>query len=123
MNIMNAWNVETLKEYVDIRFDSQEKLISAQVEAQDKAIIKAEIATDKRLDGLNELRRIVNDTQALLMPREEAYARLQALADKIEVLTSRINLSEGNKSGMRDGWGYLVGAIGIATAVISWLVQ
>lgn len=120
---MTSWNVETLKEYVDIRFDSQAKLIAAQVEAQDKAIIKAEVATDKRLDGLNELRRIVNDTQALLMPREEAYARLQALADKIEVLTSRINMSEGNKSGMKDSWGYLVGVVGIAAAIISWIVQ
>lgn len=120
---MTSWNVETLKEYVDIRFDGQDRAFNSQIAAQDKAITKAEIATDKRLEGLNELRRIVNDTQALLMPREEAYARLQALADKIEVLTSRVNISEGNKSGMKDSWGYLAGAVGIAAAIISWIVR
>jgi hypothetical protein len=36
----------------------------------------------------------------------------------VDALVIRINIAEGRDTGLKDGWGYLVGGIGVALAIV-----
>jgi hypothetical protein len=112
------------------RFDAQtraleaallaaEKAVGTALTAAEKAVNKAEIAAEKRFESVNEFRGQLNDYQAMLLPRTEYAAAHQALVEKIIDLSSRVDRAEGTTSGGHQVWGYLVGAAGIALAVIA----
>jgi hypothetical protein len=58
--------------------------------ASEKAIEKAEIATEKRLEGLNELRREVGDRWDGAMPREVAESRLDQMTAQIANINEKL---------------------------------
>jgi hypothetical protein len=109
----------SLREYVDIRFDAQEKAVNAALAASDRAVNKAEMASEKRFDAVNEFRAALNDSSRLLMPRSESEQSYKVLANKIETLESRQNARDERGRGMSDIWGYIVGAIGVAALIVS----
>jgi hypothetical protein len=65
---------------------SAEKAVAAALAAADRAGIKAENSSEKRLEGLNELRNIVTDQQAAFMQRLEAMAFFKSNDDKLASL-------------------------------------
>src|SRR5688500_14328802 len=78
---MNDWNVETLKQYVDRRFDDADKAVQAALVSQEKAINKAETAAERRFDLLNELREGVATKD-----------QLDSLEKVVDGLKDRINI-------------------------------
>jgi hypothetical protein len=96
------------------RFEAQEKSTVYALAAADKAATKAETAIEKRFDSVNELRAMAQDILRTTMPRTEAEIRLKALEDAQK---SR----SGQDVGLKMGWGWAVGAIGVAIAVLSLL--
>jgi len=136
-----GWTFETFKIYVDERFAAQDKAVNvglsaqrtavdAALTAQKEAVIKAETATEKRFESVNEFRAQSAMQQATYVTIAEHQAELRALNLRFEELNKnllarldrieeRINKAEGVKSGLRDGWGYLVAIAGIALAVLS----
>lgn len=106
--------------------------------ASDRAITKAELANEKRFDGVNEFREQLRAQATTFIARSEALllsdrnterinemARLLATyasradveaqstrnSDRIAELTDRINRNEGRGAGLHTGWGYLLGAV------------
>jgi Flp pilus assembly protein TadB len=67
---------------------SQEKAVAAALNAADRAVITAQAANEKRVDATNEFRGTLADAQATLMPRTEAEARIQSVADKLSELAT-----------------------------------
>lgn len=85
-----------------------EKAVQAALAAADRAVSKAELAADKRFEALNELRQMLTDMVGNLVPRGEATQRFDAIGEKIEAaskrideLTGRINTAAGEVSGGR----------------------
>jgi hypothetical protein len=126
----SEWTVETLKEhFTDLlaatdkrneqRFQAQEQQTSSTMLAAKEAVIKAEAASEKRFDNTNEWRQAMSDRDNRLMPREEANSKFRAMEDKLTDAIKRLDLNDGNKKGLRDGWGYVVGATGLAAAIIT----
>src|SRR5580698_10785569 len=74
------------------RFDSQERAILAALAAVKEANEKSEQASDKRFDSTNEWRRTVSDLIAAMSAKGQ---------------------------GFKEGWGYLVGVIGIIIAIFA----
>jgi chromosome segregation ATPase len=70
----------------DDRFEAQEKAVASALAAAKEAVNKAESATERRLEGLNELRKVVQDISSLQMPRAEAEQRIQQLVEKVDEL-------------------------------------
>jgi hypothetical protein len=76
---------------------SNDRLASLQREAQlvatssETAINKANAATEKRLESLNELRAMVTDAQAAFLPREVADAQFTELRRAISELSGKIS--------------------------------
>src|SRR5579859_2930678 len=94
----------SLREYVDIRFDAQEKAVNAALAAADRAVNKAEIASEKRFDAVNEFRAALADSARLLMPRAESEQSTKILAGKIDTLETRVNAREDRGAGESQGW-------------------
>lgn len=52
----------TMKEYVDMQSEWQRKLIEVEIENINDNVNKAMVANDKRLDGMNEFRQTLQDS-------------------------------------------------------------
>lgn len=76
------------------RFAAMEKFMTGVLAASDKAIIKAETATEKRFESVNEFRAALQDQTSTLVPRSEYNVHHKALLDTITVLADRLNILE-----------------------------
>lgn len=105
----------------------------AALEAADKAILKAELATEKRFESVNEFRAQLNDQARAFMPRIESIQRHDANGEKLGVLdqrvtdaiaqiNSRLDLSAGRTTGLDKGWAMMAGAIALAATVIGVVI-
>lgn len=124
------WTVETLREHLtallesergknEVRFQSMERSTSTALAAAQRAVEKAEVAVEKRLEGMNEFRGSLADQARLLMPRAEADNRFSGINEQLKDISSRIDRQEGRGSGLNAGWGYLVGAVGLLAGLIA----
>jgi hypothetical protein len=121
-----------LREYVDVRFEAQEKAVAAALAAQekavaaalaaaDRAVAKAEVAAEKRFEGVNEFRATLSDQARTLMPRSESEQAIKTLTEKLDILTARVNARDERGVGMGQGWALLIAAAGFISAVIAIL--
>ena len=111
-----AWEIDTLKEYVDSRVEAQDKSQAAAVLAIKEAVDKANTASEKRFEGVNEFRNTLSDQQKTLLTRDEYLLQHTSLERRMQDLTDRINVMSGKSQGFNGGWAILTGAIGMAAA-------
>jgi hypothetical protein len=103
-------------------FESQQLAMAAALAAADRAVAKAEVATEKRFDSVNEFREQLKDQANTLMTRSESDARMSSMTEKIDRLTNRADMRDGKGDGLTSGWGFLVGGIGILCVIISTFI-
>jgi hypothetical protein len=100
--------LDDLKELMKIQFDSSERLMeerdtryldrfqamdektSLALTSSKEAVTKAEVATEKRFDSVNEFRNTLRDQATLLMPRSETETKFLGIEEKIEDLKKEI---------------------------------
>jgi hypothetical protein len=120
----------TLHELLESQIKALDRTLSAEIasarsEAQadsrnaKEAIIKAEGAVERRLEGLNELREMVGDYQRTLMPRKEAEQRLDQIGGKVEDLEGVVERRLARSSGVATGLGWVVAAVTMVLAVVT----
>lgn len=68
------------------RFVAMDEKTSLALAGSEKAVSKAEAATEKRFDAVNEFRSALGDQASLQMPRKEADAKFVAFEDKINTM-------------------------------------
>lgn len=103
----------------DVMVTSQAEKVALALTAADKAVNKAEIATEKRFENMNEFRGQLADQASTLVSRTEFAAKADALGEKLTDITDRINRTEGKGTGLSAGWGFLVGGAGLIFTIIS----
>lgn len=119
---VSGWTVDTLKEYLEsLRADDQ-KAVQAALLAAKEAVLKAEIATEKRFESVNEFRAQLADQSNTLMPRAEYTVQHKALEDRVTDLTDRINKTDGAKQGSEITMGKIYAAIGAVGAILAIIV-
>lgn len=144
---MSGWTTDTLHSHLlriltetDLRYqqryESQQKAItdallaqkeavSAALAAADRALVKAEMASEKRFEGVNEFRATLSDQASHLMPRGETITLVKGLTDKVADLTDRVNRAEGKGSGIATTWAVVVAvggmAVGIIGVILAWV--
>jgi type VI protein secretion system component VasK len=109
--MMNEWTVQTLKEMTEQRFTDSDKAIQAALSAAKEAVVKAELAADKRFELLNELRSGV-----------ATHEQLEALEKVVDDLKDRINTSQGKGQGFSQSWGIFVAIVTIAVALLGVMI-
>lgn len=111
-----------IKEYVDRRFEDQDKAVQAALASAEKAVVTARNANDKRFEAANEVKATFSEDLARKLDRTEYTSNHKSLEDKIDALTDRMNRNEGHSGGLNAGWGYLVGAIGLLGSVVGIII-
>lgn len=128
------------------RFEAQEKAMQAALTAAKEAVDKAERAIGERLVLLNEFRGQSKDEQSKFVTRMESEAaigrnseRIQELVvlvhdcatraeltvsgqrfmDRLQVLETRANLTEGKSTGINAAYVYLIAFIGVIGSIVT----
>lgn len=92
--------VGNLERLHDTKFDELEKRLNQRFTDTQTAITKAEVANEKRFDGIAESHSQLRDQQASLIPRTEAEKSIDSNAEKVGALATRIDRSEGRANGL-----------------------
>jgi len=112
-------HIETLLAEKDLRyqqrFDANGAAISAALLAAEKAVTKAEAATERRFEAVNEFRGTLSDQAKAFVQRVELDPISQRLAD----LASRVDRMEGKSTGSAASWSVIVAAIGAAGVIVA----
>lgn len=130
---------------LEAAFASAEKAVTAALSAAETAVQKAEMAADKRFESVNEFRGQLADQAARFMTRDEALSRHDRTQEQIKDMSERhsselavlrdihgkdvtginkrLDLKQGSSSGMERFWGYIVGAIGLAGAIVALILS
>ena len=117
-------------------FAAAKEAVQAAMAAADRAISKAELAADKRFEALNELRKMLNDMMATLMPRVEAEQRFTMITEKINTNAKRIETISGqaltvageasgdrrSHDDARGQWALWISVAAVVLALIGFLV-
>ncbi len=72
------------------RFRAMDEKTSLALTSSEKAVTKAEAATEKRFEGVNEFRAALADQAGLMFPRKEAEARFLEMEKKEESLSMEL---------------------------------
>lgn len=98
--------LEAAEKKTQQKFEDADKGVNAALAAAEKAVGKAEQNAEKWRDNANEWRGAMSD-------REKNFAPLSRLV----LLEGRFEKAEGTGAGLKQGWGYLIGAVGLALAI------
>jgi hypothetical protein len=102
---------------------SAEKAVQTALLAAKEAVVKAEIATEKRLEGLNELRQGVATKDAL----DAMDRRLNELKETVALQSTTIATitaaQSGRSGGLKDYIGWIVAAVSIISALWAILIR
>jgi len=99
------------------RFEAQSQAIKDALQAAKEAVVKAETATEKRFESVNEFRKTLSDQSGTFITRAEFDQIKDATNEKLGVITKRADLLEGRSGGIAQSWAILVGAITIAGVI------
>jgi len=102
--------INKLDEKVGLLIASQKEGVKTAMDAAEKAVAKAEIAADKRFEGLNELRGMASDWRTEFARQTTVDLQVKGIIDKIDSL-------------QRAMWTYLIGGVMAGAAVATLVVQ
>ena len=111
----DGWTLNTLYIHVMEISKSAKEGVSAAMASAEKAILKAETATEKRFDSVNEFRQAMRDQQETFANKSETNMRLEDLAKRLDRVTTGMELSAGKSAGISTV--ILVGAWVATTAI------
>ncbi len=94
------------------RFDAQAQAIKDALLAAEKAVSKAETATEKRFDSVNEFRKALTDQTSTFVSRIE-----------FDSLKERLDRAEGRAGGYSSLWGYIAAAGGLIIAALTIILK
>ena len=131
---MPDWTFDTLKEHFETLLKERDLRVSQQFDALDKAVNKAEIATEKRFESVNEFRGQLNDQSRSLMPRPETEALIksmnerneaehQSMNDKVQALSTTIEKTNNQKAGGGLMLAYVVSGISLLIAIVTLIMK
>jgi hypothetical protein len=129
---VSGWTTDTLKDHLDnrinaidrflnIRIDSQADKVELALAASERAITKADIATEKRFDGVNEFRQSLSDQAALFVTREVVEALVatkDAELKQLEKELSAFRAAQSRMVGIAVGLSSAVALIGVLFSIV-----
>jgi predicted nucleotide-binding protein (sugar kinase/HSP70/actin superfamily) len=132
---------ENLKTLIDAndknynqRFDNVTQATSAALASADRANTKAETATEKRFDSVNEFRATLQDQQRTFIPRMEMEITLKGITEKLDASIKTTNekidalnlttiTKQSKDVGIREGWGQIAIVAGVVSVIVAILFR
>jgi len=118
--MQNNWNVDSLKEYFEAILVEKDKAINIALIASEKASLKTEQAQRDYNSTHNDIQRKMDAQYKDMIPRAEFNAYKESQDKALKVEKERGDIGQGKGQGLTQGWGYLIGIIGLALAVFSY---
>jgi hypothetical protein len=115
--------IETNDKNYNQRFDFVSEATKSALSASDRAVTKAEMATEKRFDAVNEFRSTLADQQRNFIPRAEVTVIVKSVTDRLEKLENYQLVAVGTAKGTGVGWSYVIGGIGVVSLVVSLILN
>ncbi|MFI6236676.1 hypothetical protein ACIBD9_24210 [Micromonospora sp. NPDC050784] len=103
---------------ITTKIESQAAQVELALAGADKAVSKAETATEKRFESVNEFRQTLSDQTKTFIARVEFEVVRDSHSVHLADLASRLDKIEGKGVGLNAGWVYLVGGLTIAATVV-----
>jgi hypothetical protein len=124
-----ALMIKGVEERADIKFTAMQDAVASAFANSQRAIDKADEATEKRFEGVNEFRAALSDqatrfvtSETLAAMDEKLQASIQRNRDDLSALGRRMDLREGQSTGTRLTTGVIVTVTTIAIALIGLIV-
>jgi hypothetical protein len=105
------------------RFLAMDEKTGLALTSSEKAVAKAEIATEKRFDSVNEFRGQLKDQASTLLPRAEADVKFSGFSKEIEELKKSVLTAQGRSSGFNASWGIAVSIVLFALTVFGLFLR
>lgn len=99
--------------------DSQAEKVGLALASADKAVLKAEAATERRFESVNEFRQTLSDQASTFVTRDQFDTLRESQAERVREIAARVDRTEGRTGGLNQGWGYLVGGIGMIVMLVN----
>jgi hypothetical protein len=115
--------IDSQTEKTALALSAADKAVSAALAAAEKAVGKSETSNEKRFEQLATVTTNSMDQQKLFVTRSEVDTMRVGLGEKIDALKEFSLRTEGRGAGINASWGYLLGAIGLASAVITIILK
>ena len=130
---MDEWTVNTLREHLtaliaeldrrdEQRFLAQEKAVEAALAAAKEAVLKAEAASERRFEAVNEFRAVLTDQSATFVTRTEVDQRLLSMGEKLEAVQGQLKEIGGLTLGSAGTRAALVSLVLVAASVVGIVV-
>jgi hypothetical protein len=131
-------NLRTLMDERDRRYEERfratDEKTSLALTSSKEAVAKAETATEKRFDSVNEFRKTLADQAAGFMPRQEYISNHQAIIDKIDTFKEGFNKeitdlresrsqSAGKSAGFNASWAVAISLAFLGLTVVGLLLR
>ena len=129
----SEWTVDTLRAHltaliaeldrrVEQRFLAQEKAVEAALAAAKEAVLKAEAASERRFEAVNEFRAVLTDQSATFVTRTEVDQRLLSMGEKLEAVQGQLKEIGGLSLGSAGTRAALVSLVLVAASVVGIVV-
>lgn len=122
--------LKAAQEQNDLRFNLSKEATTVAMASAEKAVQKAESASDKRFEGMNEIRGAMADAQRLNITRVESDAKFAALDEKIgnvttlvNSLSSKLDKQEGKSGGITQFLGWIISGIIALVAILTLIFK
>jgi hypothetical protein len=130
----SEWTITTLHAHLAVllderdrrysqRFTDLETALRAALAASERAIAKAEAATERRFEGVNEFRQTLSDQAATFVTRAESTATIAHVTERVQELTDRVNRTEGRAGGVSASVALLVSLGSLLVASVAVVVM
>jgi hypothetical protein len=115
--------IEDLEEATNQRFLAQEKAVEAALASAEKATDKYEREVERWRAASNEWRQAMDDRENKFLTQEAYNAAHISVVNDIADLKKSRDSGAGARGGLNQGWGYLIGAVGLIATVMALLQQ
>jgi len=110
----HGWTVDTLETHLSEKisaldrycvtsFAQSKERVDMALAASDKAITKAELATDKRFDAVNEFRAALSDQTRDFMPRSVYDVQHKSMSERLEIIAASVTTMNSRLVGKSEG--------------------
>lgn len=101
------------------QFAAMDTRFQQRFENADRAVSKAEFASEKRFESVNEFRATLSDQAASLMTRSEGEAKINALSDRIQDLKGRVDVGDGGKAASTASFTSILAVSGLVISLVT----
>lgn len=116
---MSSWTVETLKEHFEAVLAEKDKAINIALASAKEAVSVAEANAEKWRANANEWRGAMTDRERNFVQKSEFVVYKESVEKALTVEKERGDINQGKGMGAVSLWGYIVGAIGVVSMIIS----